>query len=640
MNTTNLSIAKTSSFLSFIGNSETLKIFQKNGIKFTNERFESVNNEIKSNFKNCIESADLNNIFTVFQNNKLENIAKIIKIVKYNPKSKSKNFVFYVEIIFVGPIMIKNNDYENIVLKKDNQYYIAYEFFSNFFKAEYVNQNIAFIDLKNLSTENYKEIKEAYEVQKNAQIELFGDRNHIFFKLKADKYVFEKIKQLVVLRKIANSVLNKFLYSIYDIKYSYVKYTEAVNFKSYFLKLWDKDHFKSDYTKNLIVIISNYLKINKYNEKNNENDIAIKSTVDISKAKNNFINSLIIKITGLLFSFGLMLMNTNIAKIKFLNFLNENIITYVYLSAFLLAILIFLYLILKQLYPIIFFKIKNKLNYKKTINPLLKLTNIKVVFCDLDGTLLDENKKISDNNVKIINRLSKHLKFKIMTGRNYDFIPKNLSQFDGIFADGSLIKINDETKILGILQENIFKNIYNLCDKYQFSFVLQTKNGSFYQKYRESNYFIKNKNILVNKYNPKNNYKNILKIHILIENNNELNILREINDLKIKNNYSFNITNSDDNTIDILPLNIDKSVAIQKFLFDNNINPNNVIIFGDNNNDFAVFEWAKNNKATTVAVDNAVDKLKQIASYLTYSNNKNGVLWFLDNCVIDDNLKN
>ena len=68
---------------------------------------------------------------------------------------------------------------------------------------------------------------------------------------------------------------------------------------------------------------------------------------------------------------------------------------------------------------------------------------IKLVASDLDGTIIDKNNNISDNNFKAINKLvKKNVKFAICTGKSYAVSKSICQKFDanyGIFGNGTQI---------------------------------------------------------------------------------------------------------------------------------------------------------------------------------------------------------
>ena len=74
------------------------------------------------------------------------------------------------------------------------------------------------------------------------------------------------------------------------------------------------------------------------------------------------------------------------------------------------------------------------------------MLNIKLIACDIDGTLLDDNKNISSNMLNTINLLKeKNIIFVLITGRN-DIYVKGLAKKIGISI------LNEERYKL--LQEN------------------------------------------------------------------------------------------------------------------------------------------------------------------------------------------
>jgi Cof subfamily protein (haloacid dehalogenase superfamily) len=76
--------------------------------------------------------------------------------------------------------------------------------------------------------------------------------------------------------------------------------------------------------------------------------------------------------------------------------------------------------------------------------------------------------------------------------------------------------------------------------------------------------------------------------------------------------------------IEMSAFGVNKAVGVQQVL--NNINPDRIIIAGDNYNDIPLFEWGNTVGAETYAVGNAVDDLKQIAQNVTPDINNGGIL--------------
>lgn len=111
----------------------------------------------------------------------------------------------------------------------------------------------------------------------------------------------------------------------------------------------------------------------------------------------------------------------------------------------------------------------------------------KAICFDLDGTLLNSNKKISDKAVSLINELaSKNIKIIIATGRNYDFsllLTNNLTSKRVIISNnGSLVADANKNKIFVnyinedfIVKLDSFLNSYKRVKKHIYPDPIATK---------------------------------------------------------------------------------------------------------------------------------------------------------------------
>ncbi|MBC1622851.1 HAD family phosphatase [Listeria welshimeri] len=75
--------------------------------------------------------------------------------------------------------------------------------------------------------------------------------------------------------------------------------------------------------------------------------------------------------------------------------------------------------------------------------------------------------------------------------------------------------------------------------------------------------------------------------------------------------------------------NIDKAKALDTVLTPMGIHAENIIAFGDGHNDITMVKYA----GTGIAMDNAVPKLKAVANSITLSNNKDGIAHVLNNFI-------
>lgn len=81
------------------------------------------------------------------------------------------------------------------------------------------------------------------------------------------------------------------------------------------------------------------------------------------------------------------------------------------------------------------------------------------------------------------------------------------------------------------------------------------------------------------------------------------------------------VTVSWEDTFDVTADGVSKSAAIDRYAREKGIKPSEIICFGDNYNDIDMLQYA----GLGVAVENAVKQLREVADYVTLSNNEDGV---------------
>ena len=102
----------------------------------------------------------------------------------------------------------------------------------------------------------------------------------------------------------------------------------------------------------------------------------------------------------------------------------------------------------------------------------------KLLACDLDGTLLDDNSNVSAENLNAIDEMVKlGVEFAICTGRTYDEIPKVLLDNKSIryiiYSDGSVILDKNKKKNIfeHYIDEITNKKLFELLSNYDTSFL-------------------------------------------------------------------------------------------------------------------------------------------------------------------------
>lgn len=101
--------------------------------------------------------------------------------------------------------------------------------------------------------------------------------------------------------------------------------------------------------------------------------------------------------------------------------------------------------------------------------------------------------------------------------------------------------------------------------------------------------------------------------------------VNEVSDVLSEKNLELNITRSDE-MINILPLEVDKGIALANILKSENINPETVVAIGDSLNDLSTFDSV----AYPIAVSNAHELVKKKSVYVSPQKNGLGVCDIID----------
>ena len=268
-----------------------------------------------------------------------------------------------------------------------------------------------------------------------------------------------------------------------------------------------------------------------------------------------------------------------------------------------------------------------------------KLKNIKAVFLDIDGTITNSNKEISEcTKLKIKEITDKGIYVILCSGRSNkdvcNYSKTALASNYCISSNGAQL-YNCKTKenlYESKIKYSYIKNIWQYCKTNNLEIVLNSDNKQYGNKIFCSNMY-KDKTII----DDVEKLRDITIYQIIINSNNYYemkeceNYIKTNDNLKIAN-YSREYMN--ENTESKEPYYIfvnnklvNKGIAINKFLTLMNIKKEESICFGDRINDISMFE----NCGHTIAMKNADKALKNIANYITIlCNDEDGVADFLN----------
>ena len=261
------------------------------------------------------------------------------------------------------------------------------------------------------------------------------------------------------------------------------------------------------------------------------------------------------------------------------------------------------------------------------------MNSIKLIALDLDGTLLNNNHQISDYNKNVLKRAYNNgIKIILSTGRPTSSALKFLYDLnidsELISFNGAMITDKDSNIIYEkSLDSDTGKKLINIAKKYNVyyqSFLGNRWNIGFFDE-KWLNYYISIAQI----HNYIIGFEGIedfsfTKFMFIGENA----VLKNI-EIELQNTFGNDLyfTFSREVYLEVMNKEVSKANALEFLLNKYNLNRENVMAFGDNNNDLEMLEFA----GISVAVDNAEKSVKEKCKYITKSNEENGVGEFINN---------
>ena len=252
----------------------------------------------------------------------------------------------------------------------------------------------------------------------------------------------------------------------------------------------------------------------------------------------------------------------------------------------------------------------------------------KLVCIDIDGTLIDSNKKLPLENKLAINYAYKNnVKIAIASGRSPMGI-KDLINELGIKAyeiclNGACVKDEDI-----IIKKEIMTNeqVNKICDivvKYDVCAFFSTEKLNITNKGLKKNIqdsVVKQKNYIITS-NDTIKYElakyEILKVSIYEPNFKLYEKVRK----EIQEIYDFTVVSSDINYLDVNIKNTNKATGVRDLVKYLGIELSETICIGDNENDIEMIKEA----GVGIAMANACDELLEVCDHVTTSNDEYGV---------------
>ena len=264
----------------------------------------------------------------------------------------------------------------------------------------------------------------------------------------------------------------------------------------------------------------------------------------------------------------------------------------------------------------------------------------KLIAVDMDGTLLREDKTISEETIRAINRANaKGIKVVLATGRPLEGIERYLKELNLVYKEDYALTYNgaivQNALTKEVISENLIKgsdlkNLYKLSKELKINIHAFDKNGCItpvMSKYTELEGTINKINVRLVDFNAIKEEEDIIKV-MMVE---EPEKLEETIAKLPKELYDrYTIVRSAPYFLEFLNKQSNKGEGVRILAQYLGIKQEEVICVGDAGNDVHMIKYA----GLGVAMGNAFDEVKEIADFITKTNEEDGVAHVINKFII------
>lgn len=275
---------------------------------------------------------------------------------------------------------------------------------------------------------------------------------------------------------------------------------------------------------------------------------------------------------------------------------------------------------------------------------------IKLIASDMDGTLLNDDHIISEENLKAIRKaqeMGRH--FTIVTGRDYGAVKSYLEECnlkcECILNNGAEYRDVKGNVIESVnMNKNSVKIVIDMLNEAGLCIQLMTNKGTYItnkesdkkaiiDRFKLFNPKMTEEEVIefVEEFGKQRGIKEIDNVYDILE--SDIDILKIVtfdNDEKLiadlkenlrENTSDLAIASTFSNDIEISDIKAQKGLILAKTIKKMGIDKSEVIVLGDSFNDYSMFTEFEN----SYAMENAIPEIKEIAKYITDNNNNDGV---------------
>lgn len=251
---------------------------------------------------------------------------------------------------------------------------------------------------------------------------------------------------------------------------------------------------------------------------------------------------------------------------------------------------------------------------------------VKLISVDMDGTFLNDDKEMSPEFDKVFKALKeKNVKFCAASGRQLASLKtvfdKYKDQMLFVAENGAVMEIDGQPIVNATLTREISdKFLARLKELDDMRILYCTSDYSYIDRTDDES--MENARIYLPKFEIVKDVAHIEELPVKISVHSKNGYYNDFKLLVEEFSDEASICTSGFDWLDIVPKGTNKGTAIAKMQAMLGISPKETMAFGDQMNDFEMI----NQTYHSYAMDNAIDKIKQIARYTAPSNNEFGVV--------------
>lgn len=253
----------------------------------------------------------------------------------------------------------------------------------------------------------------------------------------------------------------------------------------------------------------------------------------------------------------------------------------------------------------------------------------KIISMDFDGTLLTSDKKVTENTKNILKKCRNNGFIIVgVTARNLSSVRSvlDINIFDYIILNNGAFILDvktNEISSFGVISREDINEIKSILKDTSADFEYASLNKYYMVGSKDSMGFRVNINSM------EDIDEEIVRMNIYFETEDELNFYKNVILDKVLTVNVVVMRNTDDADskiwLTINEKNTNKLTTLTKLANDLNITLDEIIFFGDGENDLLLLE----NVGMGVAMGNAINEVKEKSKSITLSNDEDGIYYYL-----------